>query len=155
MMPKFELPRERVAAAGRTDITTTDSAREALPGTCAYVSYDGRACMGFPRHAGGDSPLDSWHVLSEPEALHVDPQEALRREVEIGKLATRLRIAVGLIFTTPVVSNYERGARAGPTAYRECYELCVLIAGLSAYDLDMGDIAKLITAAEGALEATR
>ncbi len=29
-MRKFELPMERAAAAGRTDISTTDSAREAL-----------------------------------------------------------------------------------------------------------------------------
>ncbi len=95
----FDLPMERVAAAGRTDITTPATARG---------------------------------------ALHVDPAEAHAREVEIGKLAAQLRVDAQM--TRRLVASkgdggisgvlFERGARAGLTAYRECYELVRLMESL-------------------------
>ena len=53
------------------------------------------------------------------EALHVDPQEALRREVEIGNTAARLR-REGMSYranldTDHSPADFERGARAGLT----------------------------------------
>ncbi len=155
-MPKFKLPMERAAAAGRTDITTPDSAREALPGTCAYVSYDGRACVGFPRHAGGDSPLDRWHVLPEPEALHVDPQEAWDRAIEVNERATRLTMEAPEAFNgIGEFTQHEIGARSGLSAYRECYELVRMKEAQWSDPHDTSYDPELATLAQAALEAAR
>ncbi len=112
MMRKFELPMERAAAAGRTDITTTDSARE---------------------------------------ALHVDPQEAHEREAEMGELAARLHAEGDRRLEVDNGPDYERGARAGLTAYRECYEFARFVANLDPDD-NAADL-ELIGYAQAALEA--
>ncbi len=80
MMPKFELPMEHVAAAGRTNITTTDSARA---------------------------------------ALHVDPREAYGLNVEISKLAAKLRVVRPYSWTAEQITAapaWEEGCRAGLAA---------------------------------------
>ncbi len=74
---------------------------------------------------------------------------ALERETEIGKLAARLRSEL----SWKLDSRFERGARAGLTAYRDCYELCVYIAaGSNRYSDYIGE---LVERAEAALEAAR
>ena len=93
---------------------------------------------------------------SARETLHVDPAETLRRETEIGALAAKLRAndpsMRWIAEHQPVMVGYESGARAGLSAYRECYELCVLIAAIPP-DGDPVVISRLVTFARAALEA--
>ncbi len=128
-MPKFDLPMERAAAAGRTDISTTDSARE---------------------------PWGDYVTEHVDPALHVDQQEAHDREIEIAKMVTDIRIAFRPRLLPGIgEAAFERGARAGLSAYRECYELVRMLEAdwsdphATSYDPELAALA------QAALEAAR
>ena len=106
-MKRFGLPMERLAAAGRTDITTPDTAREALHCDAEWHRSGHSAHSTCPQCNKAGSQ-------GQPDTLHVDPQEALRRAVEIGELATRLRVN-RLIAAGMSDFEFEKGARAGLT----------------------------------------
>ena len=80
---------------------------------------------------------------------HVDPAEAHSREVEIAELAARLTARSDARHDG--FTQHERGARAGLTAYRECYELVRLIAATDPHDTVYDPY--LVSLAEVALES--
>ncbi len=92
---------------------------------------------------------------SAREALHVDPQEAYDREVEIAGLAAQLRSQRfhEQLANWPDRVVFERGARAGLTAYRECYELVRMIANTDPHDTAYDEY--LVSLAEAALESAQ
>ncbi len=96
--------------------------------------------------------MDITTTDSAREALHVDPQEAHDREIEIARTAEALARHIG---TDADRATHEAGARSGLMAYRECYELAVLIAAIPPDGRDPRIIADLVTFAQAALEAAR
>ena len=90
------------------------------------------------------------------EALSMDPQEAWKRIVEIGNLAARLRFhELRGDDEKPSTPDWERGARAGLSAYREAFELVRLYAPQWADPHDTSHDPTLAAAAQSALEAAR
>lgn len=122
------------------NITNKDTAREAL---------DPCPTCGSTTIVDGDCP----HCNPPQDALHVDPQEAYEREVEIGTLAAQLRAAAIMSnASTPFDPVLERGITIGLSAYRECYELVRLMEPLWADPHDTNHDPKLAELAQAALE---
>ena len=80
-----------------------------------------------------------------------DPQEALRREVEIAKQAARLRWLNDRASDGDVA--FEHGARAGLTARQECYEFAQYVANLDPDDIATDCIEELVGWAQAAVES--
>ncbi len=145
MMPKFELPMERAAAAGRTDITTPDSAREALD-PCPH----GRTAYCFDCDSGYDHD-----DVPDDMPLHVDPQEAHEREGEISVLGSRLRYEHVPVISWDATPAFEQGARAMAQHLWECYELVRMMEPVWADQHDVSHDPDLARRARAALEAAR
>ena len=109
-MNRLDLPMERIAAAGRTDITSPATARD---------------------------------------ALHVDPQEAYDREVELAQHAARINANTPYPYKS---YQNEHGIHVGLTAYRECYEFAQYVANLDPDDIATDCIADLVGYAQAAIE---